>query len=265
MNTFQSYACWRALSAESRIRCGIVSGSASLVARCGDNIQRSQTTRAATPACHAAGVTSNTTVRSLNREWADLIDQSTATVAGWARQCPELAAASDLADVLLLIRGAPDEILGALIRLGAAGEPLAWRVVLQSMLGKVVRVTAGRSEQFGEAVSELWVAIAEYPLQRRPHSIAANLGWQLHRCLVPSTPALLPVHEAEMTAEDALWQARSLGLIDARTHRTLWLVYVAGMTSAGAARELGTSADAVRYHCSRSLRRLAGHADLLAA
>ena len=106
---------------------------------------------------------------------------------------PELAGASDLADLLELIRRRPDAVLAALLRLGADGDPLAHRVVLQTMLGKAVRLCAGRPDLLPEAISELWVAIVEYPLDRRPRSIAANLAWavhrRLHRAPGPRSPA----------------------------------------------------------------------------
>lgn len=207
----------------------------------------------------------NHTLLSLNSEWAELVTGTGATVAGWVERCPELAGAADLDQVLALAWSAPDAVLGALLRLGADGEGLARRAVLQAMLGKAVRLSAGQDERLAEAVSELWVAIADYPLERRPRSIAANLSWTLHRRLARPKSAALPIEVAGPTAEGTLAQARALGLIDDRAHRTLWLVYVAGLTSAKAAAELGTTPELVRYRCSRSLRRLASQAELLAA
>jgi DNA-directed RNA polymerase specialized sigma24 family protein len=139
------------------------------------------------------------------------------------------------------------------------------------MLGKAVLLSAGSDERFAEAVSELWVAIAEYPLARRPRSIAANLAWRLRRRLATGAGIAVspPVVSSEPTAEpdaaNTLAQARSLGLLDDRDHHTLWLVYVAGLSSARAGAELGISPELVRYRCSRSLRRLAAKAELLAA
>jgi len=51
----------------------------------------------------------------------------------------------------------------------------------------------------------------------------------------------------------------------AKRERSLWTVYVAGLTSAQAAEALGTTPELVRWRCSRALRRLAVHAELLAA
>ncbi|PKQ23469.1 MAG: hypothetical protein CVT65_07930 [Actinobacteria bacterium HGW-Actinobacteria-5] len=102
---------------------------------------------------------------ALNDEWRSLAVRG---APGWGRREPALAAASDLAGVLALIRAQPDPVLAALLRLGAAGDRLAHRVVLQTMLGKLVLLCTGRPDLLPEAISELWLAIAEYPLARRP-------------------------------------------------------------------------------------------------
>ena len=208
------------------------------------------------------------TLRELNLEWAGLIPATAATVADWTRRRPSLQPAGDLGQLLEVIRARPDEAMAALLSLGREGDRLAWRVVLQAMLGKVVLLCRSRPDRFDETVSELWLAIAEYPLDRRPRSIAANLTWTIRRRLAETSraPEVRPeVPEPDATAEATLATARRLRLIDAETHRTLWLVYVAGLTSARAAAVLGTTPELVRYRCSRTLRRLAGHAELLSA
>lgn len=210
------------------------------------------------------------TLAALNDEWRLLDAEASARVAGWAAVEPALAAAAQLTDVLTLIRRRPDEVLAALLRLGADGDNLAHRVVLQTMLGRLVRLCASRPGTLAEAVSELWLAIVEYPLDRRPRSIASNLAWTVQRRL--ARPAVL-VSDAidaacEPTEPDAsatLGEARRLGLIDDTTHCTLWLVYVAGLTSRQASARLGISPDLVRWRCSRAVRHLARHAELLAS
>ncbi|MCB0911229.1 MAG: hypothetical protein KDB60_06405 [Propionibacteriaceae bacterium] len=205
---------------------------------------------------------------ALNEEWRSLARTG---APGWGHREPALAAASDLASVLALIRERPDPVLAALLRLGASGDELAYRVVLQTMLGKLVLLCAGRVELLPEAISELWLAIVEYPLARRPRAIAANLAWTVRGRLpraepVRPVPELDPVApQPEPDASGTLGEARRLGLIDEPTHRTLWTVYVAGLTSAQAAARLGTTPELVRWRCSRALRRLASHAELLAA
>jgi DNA-directed RNA polymerase specialized sigma24 family protein len=204
---------------------------------------------------------------ALNREWHELASRP---VPDWGRTEPVLGV-RDLAAVLGLIRECPDEVLAALLRLGRAGDPLAYRIVLQTMLGKLVRLCARRPPLLPEAISEMWLAIAEYPLDRRPRAIAANLAWTVHRRLPRPLPGR-PVAERdsaeaapEGSATAVLTQARRLGLIDERTHRTLWTVYVAGLSSTQAATALGGTPESVRWRCSWALRRLASHADQLAA
>lgn len=208
------------------------------------------------------------TLTELNAEWTDLVAASSPTVAEWTRRHPSLRPARDLQQLLDAIRARPDAAMSALLTLGREGDPLAWRVVLQAMLGRVVVLCRARPDRFDETVSELWLAIAEYPLARRPRSIAANLSWTIRRTVTDPSPAPAPQAssvEPDTSAEETLSTARRLRLIDAETHRTLWLVYVAGLTSARAAAVLGITAELVRYRCSRSLRRLAGHAELLSA
>ncbi len=206
------------------------------------------------------------TVAALNSEWLGLVEVAGPELRRWAAAEPALADAKDLDSVLGLVRAHPDAVLAALLRLGRAGHALAHRTVLQAMLGMAVRACAGRPEALGVALSELWVAIADYPLDTRPRSIAANLAWGVRRRLRPSPAPLAPVPgPAEPGAADVLARARRLELIDELTHRTLWTVYVAGLSSHQAAAELGTTATAVRWRCSWALRRLAGQAELLSA
>lgn len=201
----------------------------------------------------------------LNAEWDLLVPCHDQTVAAWVGREPALGVASGLDELLGAIRRNPDPMMAALLRLGLDGEALARRVVLQSLLGKLVLLSRGRREWFDEAVSVLWVAIAEYPLQRRPQAIASNLLWTLRRALCPSVAVLMPAPLPEPTAEETLRAAMTLRLIDDESLRTLWLVYILGLTSDRAGVVLGVSAETVRYRCSRDLRRLAGQAPLLAA
>lgn len=205
---------------------------------------------------------------ALNTEWRRLAAGHPG-LPDWQSE-PALAGAIDLEGVLALIRRSPDETLGALLRLGGAGDPLAHRVVLQTMLGKLALMCAGRQSELPEAISELWLAIVDYRLDRRPRSIAVNLAWSVQRRLwaASAVPGLVdPVADEskEADAAETLAEARRLGLIDDLTHRTLWTVYVAGRTSAQAAAELGTTPELVRWRCSRALRRLALRAELLSA
>jgi hypothetical protein len=203
---------------------------------------------------------------ALNSEWQGLLPRSSRQLAEWTRNEPALTGADDLDGLLDLIRRHPDDVLAALLRLGATGHPLAHRVVLQTMLGMVVRCCAGRPALLPEAISELWLAIVDYPLERRPRAIAANLAWTVRRALhAVQPPAPPPPEPDEPDATSVLADARRLGLIDEVTHRTLWTVYVAGLSSQQAADALGTTAATVRWRCSTALRRLSREARLLAA
>lgn len=217
--------------------------------------------------------TSFPTLIALNSEWTHLELTSPETVRCWAETEPALAGCGSLSAVLDAARQHPDPVFAALLRLGASGSGLAHRVILQAMLGLIVRLAKGRAEVFEEAVGEAWLLIAEYPLARRPTSIVANLAWALRRWAakrsLPSQAGLaeLPdpaAPEADPDPARTLAQARELGLIDSLTHRTLSSVYLAGKTSAQAGRELGLSAEAVRWRCSRALRNLHRQAALLA-
>lgn len=213
------------------------------------------------------------TLAALNLEWNQLAAASTEMVAEWALIEPALADCRDLDDVLEASRQQPDAVFAALLRLGRNRTPLAHRVILQALLGLLVRLATGRPDVFEEAVGEAWVLIVEYPLERRPRSIVANLAWALRRWAAQRsrTPVLvsqplpdLREAEPEPDAAATLARAHELGLIDHLTHRTLATVYLAGKSSAQAGRELGMSAQAVRWRCSHALRNLSRQAALLA-
>ena len=218
------------------------------------------------------GMTVNGVLGALEAEWRSFADGSSARVLRWAELDRALLGCRGADAVLARIRREPDAVLAALLRLGQGGDQLALLVVLKAMLGKLVRLSAGRPDVLVEAVSEMWVAMAEYPVARRPRSIAANLSWTVSRCIraSPRCPsaalaaepsAALPDPDASATLADA----RRLGLIDEHAHRTLWTVYVAGLTSYQAAAVLDTTPELVRWRCSRAIRRLREQAELLAS
>lgn len=128
----------------------------------------------------------------LNREWAQLVAGPTAAAAlsRWGRTCPPLSSLGTLDDVLSLLADADatarDAVLLALIQAAQAGDALAGRTVLQTMLGKAVRVAGtvarrddvrgDQEEALARAVAALWQAIATYPVAQRPARVAANLA-----------------------------------------------------------------------------------------
>lgn len=205
-------------------------------------------------------------LEELNEEWRRLTAEHCTVLTEWRRQQPSLGDSGRWDDLLDQIRRSPDPTLRALLVLGGVnGESLAYRVILQTLLGKLVLLSRGSEEWFNEAVSTLWVAIAEYPLTRRPQAIVSNLLWTLRRELTPPPTVMLLQRTPELSPEATLRTALELGLIDEQALRTLWLVYILGLSGDRAGGVLGVSADNVRYRCSRTLRKLAEQAPLLAA
>lgn len=210
-------------------------------------------------------------VALLNREWLSL---QSADLTAWS-QHPELSGCFTPDEVLLRVVADPDPVLGRLIALFHAGDRLAGRVVLQSMLGKLVLLAAAdpRFDQ-QDYLAEFWLRLIAYPLGRRPRRIAANLAldtrkavWASGRSpLIVATDQELPASPRELTAQRVIAAALELGLIDAASRETLQAVYCEGLPSRMAAQSLGTTSDLVRWRNSRSIRRLATHArELLAA
>ncbi|CAB4896887.1 MAG: hypothetical protein F2825_00360 [Actinobacteria bacterium] len=104
--------------------------------------------------------------------------------------CPALTQLNTLDDVLSLVADADatvrDAVLLALIEAAQAGDGLAGRTVLQTMLGKAVRIAdtvarrddvrGDKEEALARAVAALWQSIATYPVALRPARVAANLA-----------------------------------------------------------------------------------------
>lgn len=253
-------------------------------------------------------------IDALNAEWAEFgrdrqLAAGTRSVIGrWSTQHPALAGCASPADVLAAIAADPDSVLASLIgihqafrRPGApAGDHLAGRIVLQTMLGKIVAMTGrDRHHAVEDYVGQLWARIDSYPLARRPRRIAANLALDTLKAVtndaagqgrattVPVTTAELelaglghtafgpgglpvgpqagPVDQADdLTARRVLRTAEDLGLIDEPTRRLLVSVYADGLTSADAAARHGLTPSTVRFRCSKAIRRMAQHATSIA-
>ena len=227
-------------------------------------------------------------VEALNRDWDELADRHRGSVGGWSRRHGALAECRSLADVLLAARGQPDAVLGALLTEVSTGDHLAARVVLQAMLGRVVRMAARDSAAgVDDYVSALWCRILKYPLARRPTRIAANLSmdalktvsgerrWLQEGEVTPWPPEVfwqeqhellfVPPEPDRVGASEVLRAGRDRGVIDGPVHALLLSVYVDELTGAEAARRHRTSAESVRVRCSQAVHRLAAHRnDLLA-
>lgn len=210
---------------------------------------------------------------ALNREWRWLADS--ADLAPWRASVPELAGAERLDDVLALIAAAPDPVLIALLRLHQRGDELAGRVVLQAMLGALVRRAAHDPlATVDDYVTQMWLHVARYPLHRS-RSVAANLLLDTLKSVVRERHdrtrmvpvALVPDQAAPAggpSAHDIIGAACTLGLLSESTAAVLRTVYADGLAGQAAARRHELSVTALRRRCSDAVRRLAAHADELA-
>ncbi|WP_232547107.1 RNA polymerase sigma factor [Propioniciclava soli] len=213
------------------------------------------------------------TARAWDAEWERLAPPGRTVPTAWLLACPVLTPATWVCEVADVVRTDPDAVLLALLRLHRTGDTLAGQAVLRAMTPKAVRMAARDAEAgLADYLAALWERIATYPVERRPTRVAANLALDALKT-VKSARACRPTHAWAPVAEqhdplvgDAVLDAGlRLGVIDAQTRRTLACVYVEGHSSADAARELGTSSDAVRWRCSKGVRALRAHAGDLVA
>lgn len=232
-------------------------------------------------------------VPALNREWVELDRQQGEIVAGWAVHHPVFANCRGLSEILDVVRADPDGGLYALLSEVATGDERAGRVVLQSMIGRLVQM-ARRDAQAGvdDYLAAMWCEIRTYPIARRPVRIAANLALDTlkavrreHRWVVRGEVTTWPpgefldeiFHSAgavcsgagrtdDLDARNVLAAARHLNVIDAPVHELLASVYLDGLSGVEAARRHRSTAGSVRVRCSRAVGRLARAApDLLEA
>jgi hypothetical protein len=213
-------------------------------------------------------------VDALNREWEELLPEVRA-------ERPDIDAQVESA------RHGDDAALHAMVTATLAGDRLVARAVLQSQLGRLVRM-AGRDPQAAvdEYVSAFWCVLLRYPLARRPGRIAANLaldtlklvhrdrrwlGRSPARVDLPGNQleglldrALAPHDEPEPEAAGLIRAGEQLRLIDPPTGRLLHAVYVDGLSGQEAALRCATTPGSLRVRCSRAVHRLAAHASELA-
>jgi DNA-directed RNA polymerase specialized sigma24 family protein len=227
-------------------------------------------------------------VEALDREWLELDLRYPGTVSRWAGRHDALAAHCSFDDVLSVARLYSDPVLAALLTEVSLGDQLAGRVVLQALIGRMVRM-AQRDPRAGidDYLARLWSAIGNYPLERRPARIAANLSMDTlkavsreHRLMGRGDVTLWPSSEfleemlppagldgsrydspqpVDMEARRVLEAGIHLGLMDDSALALLRSVYVEGLTSMEVARRLNTSAGMVRARCSKVVRVLATH------
>jgi hypothetical protein len=206
-------------------------------------------------------------VDALNREWIAL-------------------ARADLEGAVEEARRGDDRVLNGLVAAVLVGDRLAGRAVLQSQLGRLVRMAARDPvAPVDDYVSAFWCVLARYPLERRPVRIAANLALdtlKLVRRDRPWTgrgPVAVPVagdelesildrprtpaEEPEPAAAELIGAGERLRVIDQPTGQLLRAVYVDGLSGREAAERCATTPGSLRVRCSRAVHRLAAHASEL--
>ena len=249
----------------------------------------------------------------LNEQWAQLHASSQAAVAlarwvalpGWGARL-DGAHLHDLEGIVQYVQdvgqtaGGRDEVLLGLLARCQAGEELAGRVVLQVMLPKAIRLaqslgrhpdwTDGADEARSTVLSALWVAIATYPLVRRPGRVTANLAldtlaltqrghtgssWQVHTVReqpcedlrLLAEPGHDPAGVDDLTgpADAELWTVLAWGVRTGvlQLHEARLMARVYGLdaqgdleSTAALVAEMGISWRAMRQRCNRLARRL---------
>jgi DNA-directed RNA polymerase specialized sigma24 family protein len=216
-----------------------------------------------------------------------------AAVAAWADRHEVLTPCRSLDDVLSAARLDADPVLAALLTEASVGDQLAARVVLQALIGRMVRM-AQRDPRANvdDYLAHLWCVIGSYPLKRRPVRIAANLSMDTLKAvsrdrrwleggditLCPSSESLEQLLEptgldgspydslqpVDVEVRHVLAASSLLRLINDSDTALLRSIYADGMSSTQAAQRLHTSAGTIRVRCSKVVRQLAEHAIELA-
>ena len=227
-------------------------------------------------------------IARLNREWQVLNHRPAVLrrATGWGLQVPF----ANLDEILIATGFVPfghdrvtggaapsaDELLGRLLVVARTDE-VAARVVLQRMLPGLInragrwseRRRGGSAEPFDELLSAAWTVIREFPVERRPHHLAANLlrdsesrafSNATRRLLVlePTAPHLLDacVEVARSEPDEELGEV--LAAAAALSERDLLIIelLLRGCTQTEMARQLAVSERTVRNHRNAVMHRL---------
>jgi hypothetical protein len=232
-------------------------------------------------------------VEALDREWRELVHSCPIAATCWLDRHDALALCRSLDDLLWAAKVNSDPVLAALLTEVSTGDRLAGRVVLQAMIGRMVRMAQRDPRSTVEDyLAALWCMINSYPLTRRPVRIAANLSMDTlkavseeHQWLRRGAVTLLPSSESleqllepvrldgrssdspaplDVEARRVLEAGNLLGLINDSDAALLHSTYVDRMGGSRVARRFHTSESAVRVRCSKIVRHLATHAVELA-
>jgi DNA-directed RNA polymerase specialized sigma24 family protein len=222
----------------------------------------------------------------LDREWQALAGGALAArVRVWALEEPVLAAFASPAALIRFLhsreRGTDkDAVLRALLA-RARTDPLAARVVLQALrpglkgLAKRIFLDADDVEALWQLLlASAWERIRTYPLERRPHRIAANLLLDTMRAtltelarersrrgeipagpVVPHAAAATPAPDVETLLERAV----AAGAISADEAELILRTRIDEKPLASVAREFGVSYNVLRVRLQRAERRLLLH------
>jgi DNA-directed RNA polymerase specialized sigma24 family protein len=221
----------------------------------------------------------------LDREWqARASSELPARLRAWAREEPALAAFASPSALIRFLhsrgRADKDTVLRALLA-RARTDPLAARVVLQALrpgLKGLAKRIFLHADDVGELwqllLASAWERIRTYPLERRPHRIAANLLLDTMRATltelarersrrgeIPARP-VVPTAAARVVAPDVetvLARAVAAGAISADEAELILRTRIDEEPLASAAREFGVSYNVVRVRLQRAERRLLLH------
>jgi hypothetical protein len=169
--------------------------------------------------------------RQLTQEWAQLhsLTSTRTQVRRWGRNEPALAGFTRPGDVVDAIDAGDhdrkNELLLALIRLFQGGQQLAGRTVLQALLPRLSRIGTrpGLSTSSSDTwlddrrhivLAEFWDVMSDYPVDRRPTRVAANLTLDtLHRVSgARRRPDDIPIDPADFATNPALDSALNASL-----------------------------------------------------
>ena len=150
-------------------------------------------------------------IGALNREWEHLRD--TPTPSHWPASLTSSPTVGAVLDRIRSCRSSEaDAALHALLTLHAQGHELAGRMVLQSMLGKVVKlartaVARGFVDPDNTVVELMWTAVHTYPLTRTS-CVAGNLALDALHLMDQRAPAreipISNIGDPDCNAEDLL-------------------------------------------------------------
>ena len=195
-----------------------------------------------------------------------------------------------LADIYDLVCQRDDSVTAALIRLARAGEQLAGRVILQSILPKLMSISRrDYRHSFDDYLSYAWETIVCFPIDDRNQALLVNLSLDcLKKLSRASASALREVPsiwlsqpETDVSSQPMWYQDQAstskstvdallawvdgAGLVPKASLAAIRSVYSDGLSSREAALVHGSNPEMVRYRCSSAIKKLRAHRQELIA